>query len=280
MESLVDELCAKLRDLEGGDSNDDKDECRKTEGEPKTSLESLTPRDRALRYYAAFPALQPATPKKSTHRKEKNFGNTNNNNIKNNGLNNNNKNASNKTRQKKSKMSIVSITSILSERKKTTIIMKNPFDRRSFFVRNRFIQQTIDARRSEDKETYGFAKSMEREREKERELELDQLRLAQLQAKFDESLEALWDTGAGNGQDKASIWAAPSLSIPSGPLWPVDPGEVPLTLPISDCVSTVDTPYHESVVDDSPIIPWDIDLIGVEKYVNESSSKDGTAGWK
>lgn len=119
---------------------------------------------------------------------------------------------------------------------------------------------------------------MEREREKERELELDQLRLAQLQAKFDESLEALWDTGSGNGQDKASIWAAPSLSIPSGPLWPVDAAEIPLTLPISDSVSTADTPYQETILDDSPIIPWDIDLIGIEKYVNENSGKDGTTG--
>lgn len=106
---MVDELCAKLRDLEGVDSNDEKDECRKTDGQPKTSLESLTPRDKVLRYYAAFPALQPATPKKSLHRKDKNFGNTNNNNnIKNHGFNNINKNASNKTtRQKKSKMSVV-----------------------------------------------------------------------------------------------------------------------------------------------------------------------------
>ena len=114
MESLVDELCDKLRDLEGGDSNDDKDECRKTEGEPKTSLESLTPRDRALRYYAAFPALQPATPKKSLHRKEKNFGNTNINNIKTHGINNNNnnnKNTSDKARQRRKKMSIVSAKS-------------------------------------------------------------------------------------------------------------------------------------------------------------------------
>ncbi|XP_043269222.1 uncharacterized protein [Venturia canescens] len=245
VESLVDELCAKLRDLEGVDSNDDKDECRKTDGQPKTSLESLTPRDRALRYYAAFPALQPATPKKSVHRKDKNFGNTNNNNIKNHGLNDINKNASNKTRQKKSKMSV-----------------------------------TIETRRSEEKESYGFAKAMEREREKERELELDQLRLAQLQAKFDESLEALWDTGSGIGQDKASIWAAPSLSIPSGPLWPVDAAEIPLTLPISESVSTVDTPYQETIVDDSPIIPWDIDPIGVEKYVNENGSKDGTTEYK
>ena len=119
---------------------------------------------------------------------------------------------------------------------------------------------------------------MEREREKQRELELDQLRLAQLQAKFDESLEALWDTGPGIGQDKASIWAAPSFSIPTGPLWPINDELIPLNLPISDTASTAVTPYQESIVDDSPIIPWDIDLIGIGQYVNESSNKDGTAG--
>ncbi|XP_011297950.1 uncharacterized protein [Fopius arisanus] len=247
VESLVDELCAKLRDLEGGGANDDKGECQKLEDDNKSStFESLTPRDRALRYYAAFPALQPATPKKTTHKKDKNLGITNNNNKNrticvngNNNKNNsnNNKNTSatsnNKSRHKKNKMSVA-----------------------------------IESRRSNEKESFGFAKSMEREREKERELELDQLRLAQLQAKFDESLEALWDSGPGNSQDKTSIWAAPSLSIPSGPLWPVDTGELPLILPFNDSASSATTPYQESIIDDSPIIPWDIHF-SVGKSTNE-----------
>lgn len=122
VDSLVDELCAKLRDLEGGGTNDAKDECRKPENDTKSSsFESLTPRDRALRYYAAFPALQPATPKKTIHKKDKNLGTTNNNKHRHRtiGVNgNNNKNSNNKTSisttsndktcHKKNKMSIVS----------------------------------------------------------------------------------------------------------------------------------------------------------------------------
>ncbi|KAG7201201.1 hypothetical protein KM043_003988 [Ampulex compressa] len=247
VETLVDELCTKLRDLEGVDSDEKKEEAKKSDDESKTNIEVLTPRDRALRYYAAFPALQPATLKKFSQRKDRNFGNNNNirnnnnNNISNNKINgisyNNNKN-SNKTRNKKTKMSI-----------------------------------SIEPRRSEDKESFGFAKSMEREREKERELELDQLRLAQLQAKFDESLEALWDSGPGNAQDTASIWAAPTLSIPSGPLWPTDTTETIFTLSTSDNGYATDTPYQESIVDDSPLIPWDIDLISIEDYADECSNK-------
>ncbi|KAK1127588.1 hypothetical protein K0M31_004119 [Melipona bicolor] len=240
VETLVDELCMKLRDLEGGGSDEKEEEFKKSDGENKTSLESLTPRDRALRYYAAFPALQPTTLKKFSQRKDRNFGNNNNNNNnKINGVNyNNNKNA-NKSRNKKTKMSI-----------------------------------SINPTKSEKKQSFGFAKSMEREREKELELELDKLRLAQLQAKFDESLEALWDSGPGNAQDTASIWAAPTLSIPSEPLWPPDTTETIFTLPTSDNGYATDTPYQESIVDDSPPIPWDIDLISIEDYADECSNKN------
>ncbi|XP_078048182.1 uncharacterized protein LOC144475789 isoform X2 [Augochlora pura] len=253
VETLVDELCMKLRDLEGGGSSEKEDESKKSDDQNKTSLESLTPRDRALRYYAAFPALQPATLKKVSQRKERNLGNNNNNittnnnnhNINNNSNNkingvsyNNNKN-NNKSRNKKTKMSI-----------------------------------SIEPRISEEKDSFGFVKSMEREREKERELELDQLRLAQLQAKFNESLEALWDSGPGNAQDTASIWAAPTLSIPSGPLWPTDTTETIFTLSTSDNGYATDTPYQESIVDDSPLIPWDIDLISIEDYADECSNKN------
>lgn len=111
MESLVDELCAKLRDLEGGASkNEDEDD--EKEVAPKPALETLTPQDRALRYYAAFPALQPATPKKFQQRKDKNSGptivNINNNNNNSNNNRNGIGNKNNKNRQKKTKMSIVS----------------------------------------------------------------------------------------------------------------------------------------------------------------------------
>lgn len=114
---------------------------------------------------------------------------------------------------------------------------------------------------------------MEREREIEHELDLDQLRLAQLQAKFNENLEALWDSGPGNAQNTASIWAAPTFSIPSGPLWPTDTTETIFTL------SSLDNDYvsdkcPESIVDESPLIPWDIDLI--EDYTDECSNKNKT----
>ncbi|CAK9831018.1 Uncharacterized protein KIAA0232 [Anthophora retusa] len=250
VETLVDELCMKLRDLEGGGTDEKKEEFNKSDGENKPNLESLTPRDRALRYYAAFPALQPTTLKKFSQRKDRTFGNNNNINIHNNNNNNNNNNKingvnynnnknNNKTRNKKTKMPI-----------------------------------SIDSRRTEEKQSFGFSKSMEREREKELELELDKLRLAQLQAKFDESLEALWDSGPGNAQDTASIWAAPTLSIPSGPLWPTDTTETIFALSTSDNGYATDTPYPESTVDDSPLIPWDIDLISIEDYADECSNKN------
>ncbi|XP_017881043.1 uncharacterized protein LOC108625490 [Ceratina calcarata] len=241
VETLVDELCTKLRDLEGGGSDEKEEEYNKSDSENKPNLESLTPRDRALRYYAAFPALQPTTLKKFSQKRDKNFGNNNNNNNNNNnkanGVSYNNNKNTNKSRNKKTKMSI-----------------------------------SIDSRRSEEKQGFGFVKSMEREREKE--LELDKLRLAQLQAKFDESLEALWDSGPGNAQDTASIWAAPTLSIPSGPLWPTDTTETIFTLSTSDNGYATDTSYQEFNFDDSPPIPWDIDIISTEEYADEYSNKD------
>lgn len=236
IETLVDELCIKLKELEGGSSNDENEESKKSVDESKINLEALTPRDRALKYYAAFPALQSVSIKKFSPRKERNLTNCINN--KNNGINlHNNKN--NKVRNKKTRMSI-----------------------------------SIESRRLDDKDSFGFAKSMELEREKERELELDQLRLAQLQAKFNESLEALWDSGPGNAQDTASIWAAPTLSIPSGPLWPADTTEAVFTLSTSDNDNIAGIPYQESVVDESPFIPWDIDLISIEEYADECSNKN------
>lgn len=113
METLVDELCMKLRDLEGGGSDEKEEEFKKSNDENKTNLESLTPRDRALRYYAAFPALQPTTLKKFSQKKDRNFGNNNNNNNKINGVNYNNNKNTNKSRNKKTKMSIVSIYIII-----------------------------------------------------------------------------------------------------------------------------------------------------------------------
>ncbi|CAL1688318.1 unnamed protein product [Lasius platythorax] len=233
VETLVDELCIKLKELEGGSSRNEKEESKKSSDEPKTNLEALTPRDRALRYYAAFPALQSVSIKKSSP--QKNFANSNNN--KNNGISlHNNKN--NSARNKKTKMSL-----------------------------------SIESQQSEDKESFGFAKSMEREREKERELELDQLRLAQLEAKFNENLEALWNSVPGNAQDTASIWAAPTLSIPSGPLWPTDTTKTIFTLPTSNNNYATDTPNQDSIVDESPLIPWDIDLISIEDKADICSNK-------
>jgi len=121
---------------------------------------------------------------------------------------------------------------------------------------------------------------MEREREKERELELDQLRLAQLKAKFNENLEALWNSVPGNAQDTASIWAAPTLSIPSGPLWPTDTTKTIFTLPISNNDYATDTPNQDSIVDESPLIPWDIDLISIEDNADEYSNKNTTGQTK
>ena len=129
-----------------------------------------------------------------------------------------------------------------------------------------------------EKAGFGFAKSMEweREREKEQELELDRLRLAQLKAKFDETLEALWDTGSGNSQGTDSIWAAPSLSIPSKPLWPTDANESHFIVPTSKSEHVVDTPFQESIVDDSPLIPWDLDLVGTKDCSDETGNKNNT----
>ena len=137
--------------------------------------------------------------------------------------------------------------------------------------------QTIESQQQE-KEGFGFAKSMEREREreKEQELELDRLRLAQLKAKFDETLEALWDTGSGNKQGTDSIWAAPSLSIPSKPLWPTDANETFFTVSNTNNDHVVDTPFQESIVDDSPLIPWDLDLVGTKDCSVETVSKNNT----
>lgn len=103
MDALVDELCIKLKELEGGSSYNEREES-KSRDEPKTNLEALTPRDKALRYYAAFPALQSVSIKKTSAQKDRNFANSNNN--KNHGINLHNKN--NSARNKKTKMSIVS----------------------------------------------------------------------------------------------------------------------------------------------------------------------------
>lgn len=266
METLVEELCTKLRDLEGGDSHDEKEESKKLDSESKTNLEVLTPRDRALRYYAAFPALQPTSLKKFSQRKDKTFGNNNNNNNTDSSINYNNNKNNSKTRNKKTKMPIVRALRIFIYFINLSIFI--------FMLTTKYFFQTIETQRREDKESFGFAKSMEREREKERELELDQLRLAQLQAKFDESLEALWDSGPGNAQDTASIWAAPTLSIPSGPLWPTDTTDTTFTLSTTDNGYATDTPYQECIVDDSPLIPWDIDLISIEDYAEECGNKN------
>ncbi|XP_012522548.1 uncharacterized protein LOC105828638 [Monomorium pharaonis] len=230
VDALVDELCIKLKELEGGSSYDEQEDSMKSCDEPKTNLEALTPRDRALRYYAAFPALQSI--KKTPVQKERKFANSNNNKTYGNNLHNKN----NSSRNKKTRMSI-----------------------------------NIELQKAEEKESFGFAKSMEREREKE----LDQLKLAQLKAKF-ESLEALWNSVPGNAQDTASIWAAPTLSIPSGPLWPTDTTRTIFTLPTSDNGYATDTPNQESIVDESPPIPWDIDLISIEDNADECSNKDKT----
>ncbi|XP_024885190.1 uncharacterized protein LOC112463204 isoform X1 [Temnothorax curvispinosus] len=232
VDALVDELCVKLKELEGGSSYDEEEESKKSHDEPETNLETLTSRDKALRYYAAFPALQSVSIKKTPAQKDRNFANSNNN--KNYGINLHNKN--NNACNKKTKMSI-----------------------------------NIESQTSEEKESFGFAKSMEREREKE----LDQLRLAQLKAKFNESLEALWNSVPGNAQDTASIWAAPTLSIPSGPHWPTDTTRTIFTLPTSsDNGYATDTPNQESIVDESPLTPWGIDVISIEDNADECSNKD------
>jgi len=96
----------KLKELERGSLHDEKDESIKSNHEPKTNLEALTPRDRALRYYAAFPALQSKSIKQFSSRKDKDFATNNNN--KNNKINLHN-NRNNRARNKKTKMSIVSI---------------------------------------------------------------------------------------------------------------------------------------------------------------------------
>ncbi|KYM95949.1 hypothetical protein ALC62_13397 [Cyphomyrmex costatus] len=231
VDALIDELCIKLKELEGG-SYDEREESEKFCDELKTNLEALTLRDNfALQYYAAFHKdfCTEVSFIKTSAQKDINFANSNNN--KNYGINLHN---INNIARNKTKMSI-----------------------------------NIESHRSEDKESFGFVKSMEREREKE----LDQLKLAQLKAKFD-SLETLWNSAPGNAQDTSSIWAAPSLSIPSKPLWPTDPTRTIFTLPTSDNGYATDTSNQESIIDESPLIPWDIDLISIEDNADECSNKD------
>ncbi|KAJ8687207.1 hypothetical protein QAD02_023001 [Eretmocerus hayati] len=199
IESLVDELCAKLKDLEGSNTKNNEDDLKTaTHGDSKVPFETLNPRDQALRYYAAFPALQP--------RKNK-------------------------------------------------------------------ITTTVDTQSKEEKEDSDIMDSMEQVKDSEQELMLDQLRLAQLQAKFDESLEALWDSGPGISQNTDSIWAAPSLSIPSGPLWP-DASHPSFSSVILPAKEVTEIPlYQEPRVEDSPLIPWDIDLFSIEDCADEFDEK-------
>lgn len=117
---------------------------------------------------------------------------------------------------------------------------------------------------------------MEQEREKEKELAMDELKLAQLQAKFDETLEALWDSGPGISQASDSIWAAPSLSIPSGPAWPTDSADTSFAMVALEKNTTESPLYQESHIDDSPIIPWDVDLFSIEDCSDESDYKTKT----
>ena len=123
----MDELCIKLRDLEGIDAKTEQDQSKTATNGEAIPFESLNPRDQALRYYAAFPALQSTTPKKlrQKQRKDQNLIN-NNNNLNNNNQNtiknNNNKksigvnsckNKNNKARQKKNKIFLVSYMFII-----------------------------------------------------------------------------------------------------------------------------------------------------------------------
>ena len=56
---MVDELCAKLRDLEGGDDNDgDNVDNDSNEPQLKTASDIEAEKLSALKYYAAFPALE------------------------------------------------------------------------------------------------------------------------------------------------------------------------------------------------------------------------------
>lgn len=127
---------------------------------------------------------------------------------------------------------------------------------------------------------FEFAKLMEQERDRQKaeERELDQLQLEQLQAKFDESLEALWDSSSGTSQSTDSIWAAPSLSIPSGPLWPADTCDSSYPMITLEKREKVETPlYQGSQTDESPLIPWDIDLFSIEDYIDEADEKEKTS---
>ncbi|KAF7998302.1 hypothetical protein HCN44_009700 [Aphidius gifuensis] len=265
IETLVDELCAKLRDLEGGDIDDNTTvDCHKIEAKKNNNFESLTPRDRALRYYAAFPALQPSTPKKITQIKDNKYNSINN-------LNNNKYRNNNGLNGKKFNKNINDKHNNNSNNNINKIKNNKINHKERQLKKTKMSIQSIDTRKLKDKETFGFAKSLEREREKE----LDDLRLAQLQAKFDESLEALWDSGPGNSNDKSSIWAAPSLSIPSGPHWPISTNEMSLILPITNITSSTiinATPKNEYIIDDLTIKNWNIDLIDIDKYNDDDDN--------
>lgn len=117
--------------------------------------------------------------------------------------------------------------------------------------------------------------------------------LARLEAKF-EKLELLWNSipdaqitasiwqasktasiwKAPYGNLDSTIWAAPTLSIPSGPLWPTDTTKTIFTLPTSDNGCATDTP-QELLDDESPIISENINLISIEDNADECN-KDKT----
>ena len=130
-------------------------------------------------------------------------------------------------------------------------------------------QQVTEPKLRNQIEDLELLKKMQQEREKEQELALDQLRLAQLEAKFDESLEALWNNGSNISQSMDSIWAAPSFCIPSGNLWPTEITDVSFSAIASDKTAQ----YQETLIDDSPLIPLDVDLFDIDDYDDETDSK-------
>lgn len=106
VESLVDELCAKLKDLEGGgDVADQLKTASNIEEETEHLPETLTSQDQAPAYYSAFPALESSLLSKNSYWEEKNFYNNNSSNVNFNNNNNNNNHCSfnNNKNSKKSK---------------------------------------------------------------------------------------------------------------------------------------------------------------------------------
>lgn len=250
VETLVDELCERLDNLSKIDDNISEPVAK----DEKSDLESLSPRDKAQRYFKAFPALRSTTPKQKSTSESKTE----------------NKQTETETQTpdtlpEQAKSGFLSNTETKNIRNKSgpkqtkrKARKSNKNNNNSYSFRNKNTMNSkfgiiteIQSEPLAKEDTYGFTKSIEMQREQEQ--ELYRQRLAQLEAKFDRSLELLWSNGTNSNSDRDSIWAAPNLSMPESSAWPIEPK---FSNKLSG--STGDSPddINKCI---SPFYPWDLE---------------------